>query len=173
MYLGTKQDGSAPKLVPARSSRCRLLAIVQRVQGFAAGLFPVIRGEHGGEPELHLAGGCFLLAANSIITEGNFDAITIGNEDLRTMVLLGPGSAAVFDPDGFRLTYPLDEHTDRLVFANVDLMMIEGAKVLPIRSGTMTALTWRATCGEGYAGPIRANPQAENPVLKAVVEGAA
>ena len=113
-----------------------------------------------------LQGGCFVLAANSIITEDSIDAITMGTEGLP--VFPGGGAAAVFGPDGYRLTDPVDEHTDGLAIADIDLMMIEGAKVFADPAGHYYRPDVARHVLEGYAGPAAANPPAEVAPLKAV-----
>ncbi|MFC6582951.1 nitrilase-related carbon-nitrogen hydrolase [Sulfitobacter aestuariivivens] len=110
-----------------------------------------------------LQGSCFVLAANSIITEESLDAITMGNDDLRAMVQAGGGSAMVFGPDGYRLTDPIDEHTDGLAIADIDLGMIEGAKVFADPAGHYYRPDVARHVLDGYAGPIDANPPQENP----------
>ncbi len=113
-----------------------------------------------------LQGGCFVLAANSIITEESLEEITMGTEGLP--VFAGGGSAAVFGPDGYRLTDPIDEHTDGLAIADIDLMMIEGAKVFADPAGHYYRPDVARHVLEGYAGPASANPPEETPVLKAI-----
>ncbi|MEO0682240.1 MAG: nitrilase-related carbon-nitrogen hydrolase, partial [Pseudomonadota bacterium] len=119
-----------------------------------------------------LQGGCFVLSANSIITEDSLDAITMGNDDLRQVVFPGGGAAAVFGPDGYRLTDPIDEHQDGLAIADIDLMMIEGAKVFADPAGHYYRPDVARHVLDGVAGPIDANPPA-SASLKAVGEDAA
>ena len=115
-----------------------------------------------------LQGSCFVLAASSIITEESLDDITMGNEDLRALVGPGGGAAAVFGPDGYQLTEPLDEHTDGLAIADIDLGMIEGAKVFADPAGHYYRPDVARHVLEGFAGPVHAQPPADNPILKAV-----
>lgn len=115
-----------------------------------------------------LQGSCFVLAANSIITEESLDEITMGNGDLRAMVHPGGGSAAVFGPDGYRLTDPIDECTDGLAVAEVDLMMIEGAKVFADPAGHYYRPDVARHVLDGHAGPIDANPPADTASFKAI-----
>ena len=82
-----------------------------------------------------MQGGCFVIAANSIINEAHIDAITQGNGDLKALVRPGGGAAAIYGPAGFRLTAPIDEHTAGLAIAAADLGMIEGAKVFADPAG--------------------------------------
>lgn len=107
-----------------------------------------------------LQGGCFVLAANSIISEDSLDAITQGNEQLRQLVFPGGGAAAVFGPDGYRLTDPIDEFTDGFATADIDLAMIEGAKVFADPAGHYYRPDLARHVLEGYAGPGEANPKA-------------
>lgn len=104
-----------------------------------------------------LQGGCFVLAANSIISEDSLDAITQGNEQLRQLVFPGGGAAAVFGPDGYRLTDPIDEFTDGFATADIDLAMIEGAKVFADPAGHYYRPDLARHVLEGYAGPAEAN----------------
>ncbi|MEM7641000.1 MAG: carbon-nitrogen hydrolase family protein [Pseudomonadota bacterium] len=82
-----------------------------------------------------MQGGCYVLAPGSIITEDQLDDITMGDAGAAQMVFAGGGAAAVFGPDGRRLTDPIDEYTDGLAIAEADLMAIEGAKVFADPSG--------------------------------------
>lgn len=82
-----------------------------------------------------LQGQCFVLAANSIIREEDLDEITMGNEELREFVQPGGGAAAVYGPDGYRLTEPLDEHEDGFAVAEFDPQYIESAKVFADPAG--------------------------------------
>ncbi|MEM7695925.1 MAG: carbon-nitrogen hydrolase family protein [Pseudomonadota bacterium] len=116
-----------------------------------------------------LQGGCFVLAANSIITPEQIDDITMGNEMLKGVVFPGGGAAAVFGPDGFRLTEEIDEHTDGLAIAEVDLAMIEGAKVFADPAGHYFRPDVARYVLDGPAGPATANPA---PELKVVGEAA-
>lgn len=105
-----------------------------------------------------LQGGCFVLAANSIITEDSLDAITMGNPDLRGVIGPGGGAAAVFGPDGYRLTEPLDDKTDGFAVADIDLAMIEGAKVFADPAGHYFRPDVARYVLEDVAGPVNANP---------------
>ncbi len=111
-----------------------------------------------------LQGGCFVLSANSIITEESLDAITMGNEDLRQMVHPGGGAAAVFAPNGYRLTEPLDEFSDGLAIGEIDLAMIEGAKVFADPAGHYYRPDVARHVLDAFAGPAAANPPAEPPL---------
>lgn len=82
-----------------------------------------------------MQGGCFVLAPNSIIAEEHLDDITGGDEYARMQVGAGGGAAAVFGPDGRRLTDPIDEFTDGFAVADIDLGMIEAAKVFADPAG--------------------------------------
>ena len=84
----------------------------------------------------------------------------MGNDQLRAMVHPGGGAAAVFGPDGFRLTDPIDEHTDGLAIAEIDLMLIEGAKVFADPAGHYYRPDVARHVLDGFAGPAAANPGA-------------
>ena len=119
-----------------------------------------------------LQGGCFVLAANSIISEDSLDAITQGNEQLRQLVFAGGGGAAVFGPDGYRLTDPIDEFTDGFATADIDLAMIEGAKVFADPAGHYYRPDVARHVLEGFAGPIDANPKTAPAKAETVSEAA-
>ena len=107
------------------------------------GMFKGMRQAYALSAEANLAesqsyameGGCFVLAPNSVISEESLDAITMGNEELKNVVFAGGGAAAVFGPDGYRLTDPIDEFSEGLAIADIDLAMIEGAKVFADPAG--------------------------------------
>lgn len=120
-----------------------------------------------------LQGGCFVVAANSIIPEADIERICMGDERAMAMVSPGGGAAAVFGPDGYRLTEPLDEHEDGLAVAEVDLAMIEAAKVFADPAGHYHRPDVARHVLEAQAGPIDANPPAEPAALKAVEGDAA
>ncbi|WP_299652031.1 carbon-nitrogen hydrolase family protein [uncultured Tateyamaria sp.] len=106
-------------------------------------------------------GGCFVLTPGSIITEDMIDDITMGNEAARPMVSTGGGAAAVFGPDGYRLTDPIDEHTDGLAIADIDLGMIEGAKVFADPAGHYNRPDVAGIVLGRSSGPAAAPPEQE------------
>lgn len=120
-----------------------------------------------------LQGGCFVLAANSIITEDSLERITMGNPDLRALVGPGGGAAAVFAPDGYRMTEPLDEMSDGFAVAEIDLAMIEGAKVFADPAGHYFRPDIARHVLDGWAGPAQANPPESEPMIAAVPAEAA
>ena len=99
--------------------------------------------------------GAYVLAPSSIIAEEHIDAITLGREEARALVSPGGGAAAVFGPDGYRLTEPLDEHEDGLAVADVDLGMIEAAKVFADPAGHYFRPDVARLVLEAQAGPIQ------------------
>ena len=82
-----------------------------------------------------MQGSCYVLAPSSIITEDQLADITMGDDFAASQVFAGGGAAAVFGPDGRRLTDPIDEYTDGFAVAEVDLGMIEAAKVFADPAG--------------------------------------
>jgi aliphatic nitrilase len=110
-----------------------------------------------------MEGGCFVLSANSIIDEASLDRITMGNEALRQVVFAGGGAAAVFGPDGYRLTDPIDEFTDGFAEAEIDLAMIEAAKVFADPAGHYFRPDVARFVLDGAAGPGRAQPAKASP----------
>ncbi|MDP5366856.1 MAG: carbon-nitrogen hydrolase family protein [Paracoccaceae bacterium] len=107
-----------------------------------------------------MEGGCFVLSANSIIDEASLDRITMGNEALRQVVFAGGGAAAVFGPDGYRLTDPIDEFTDGFAEAEIDLGMIEAAKIFADPAGHYFRPDVARFVLDGAAGPAQAQPAA-------------
>jgi nitrilase len=120
-----------------------------------------------------MEGGCFVLAANSIIDEASLDRITMGNAALRQVVFAGGGAAAVYGPDGYRLTAPIDEHTDGFAVAEIDLAMIEGAKVFADPAGHYFRPDVARLVLDGAAGPAAGQPAAAPAVLHAPAAEAA
>jgi aliphatic nitrilase len=82
-----------------------------------------------------MQGSCFVLAPSSIIAEDQLADITMGDDFAAAQVFAGGGAAAVFGPDGRRLTDPIDEHTDGFAVADIDLSAIEAAKVFADPAG--------------------------------------
>lgn len=120
-----------------------------------------------------LEGGCFVLAANSIISEESLERITLGDPNIRALVSAGGGAAAVYAPDGFRMTEPIDEYADGFATAEIDLAMIEGAKVFADPAGHYFRPDVARLVLEAQAGPAAANPPATAPALRAVPAEAA
>ncbi|GIX13495.1 MAG: nitrilase [Paracoccaceae bacterium] len=118
-----------------------------------------------------LEGGCFVLAANSIISEDSIDRITMGNDALRALVGPGGGAAAIFAPDGFRLTEPIDETADGFAIAEIDLEMIEAAKVFADPAGHYFRPDIARHVLERAAGPAAAEPAERAPERLAEAEG--
>lgn len=100
-----------------------------------------------------LQGGCFVIAPNSVISEESLEAITMGNPDLRNIVFAGGGSAAIFGPDGYRLTDPIPDTEEGLAIAEIDLAMIEGAKVFADPAGHYFRPDVTRLVLEAFAGP--------------------
>ncbi|EFO33823.1 nitrilase, arylacetone-specific [Roseibium sp. TrichSKD4] len=100
-----------------------------------------------------MQGGCFVIAPNSVISEESLEAITMGNPDLRNIVFAGGGSAAVFGPDGYRLTDPIPDTEEGLAIAEIDLAMIEGAKVFADPAGHYFRPDVTRLVLEAFAGP--------------------
>jgi len=82
-----------------------------------------------------MQGSCYVLAPSSIITEDQLADITMGDEFAAQQVFAGGGAAAVFGPDGRRLTEPMDEHEEGFAVADIDLAAIEGAKIFADPAG--------------------------------------
>jgi len=130
------------------------------------GMFKGVRAAYALSAEANMAesksyameGSCFVLAPNSIITEESLDQITMGNEALREVVFAGGGAATVFGPDGYRLTDPIDEFTDGLAIADIDLGMIEAAKIFADPAGHYYRPDVARHVLDANAGPASANP---------------
>jgi nitrilase len=108
-----------------------------------------------------MEGGCFVIAPNSVISEDSLEAITMGNEGLRQIVFAGGGSAAVFGPDGYRLTAPIPDTEEGLAIAEIDLAMIEGAKVFADPAGHYFRPDVARIVLEMQAGPAAPVPKRE------------
>jgi len=114
-----------------------------------------------------------VLAANSIISEDSIDRITLGNPQLRALVGPGGGAAAVYAPDGYRMTAPLDEFTDGFAVADIDLALIEGSKVFADPAGHYFRPDIARHVLDGWAGPAAANPPDFEPAIRALRSEAA
>jgi aliphatic nitrilase len=74
-----------------------------------------------------LEGGCFVLAATQVISQAGVDLFAT-SEEQRALLPTGGGASRIFAPDGEPLTEPLDEHTEGLLYAEIDLDRIPLAK---------------------------------------------
>lgn len=71
--------------------------------------------------------GAFVLHCTTSITQKGIDAM--GTAGAPLMSTPGGGHAAVFGPDGRRLTEPLDEKSEGILYADLDLDAIGRAKM--------------------------------------------
>ncbi|XUL93941.1 carbon-nitrogen hydrolase family protein [Streptomyces galilaeus] len=74
-----------------------------------------------------LEGGCYVIAPTQLISERGIDTFAT-TDDQRALLATGAGSARIYAPDGSPLSKPLDEHTEGLVVADIDLTLIDLAK---------------------------------------------
>lgn len=74
-----------------------------------------------------LEGGCFVLAATSVLSAEGIGVFASLDEQ-RGLIAPGGGSSRVYGPDASLLSAPLDEHTEGLVLADIDLAFIDLAK---------------------------------------------
>ncbi|RIV82234.1 carbon-nitrogen hydrolase family protein [Aurantiacibacter xanthus] len=72
-------------------------------------------------------GGCFVLAATSVMTEAQRDVLC-QTDAHRDLLPLGGGSSMIFGPDGSRLCEPLAADEEGLLYADIDLDLIALAK---------------------------------------------
>lgn len=120
-----------------------------------------------------MQGSCFVLAPSSIITEEQLADITMGDAGAAQMVSAGGGAAAVFGPDGRRLTDPLDEYTDGFAVADIDLSAIEAAKVFADPAGHYNRPDVARIVLSRSAGPKLPAAEANKPEESAAPEEAA
>ncbi|MEM7709682.1 MAG: carbon-nitrogen hydrolase family protein [Pseudomonadota bacterium] len=111
-----------------------------------------------------MQGGCFVLAPTSIITEDHIADMTMGDAFAQTQVQPGGGAAAVFGPDGRRLTDPIDEHTDGLAVADIDLAQIEAAKIFADPAGHYNRPDVAAHVLSSVAGSAKAPAPTDEPI---------
>ncbi|WP_304454854.1 carbon-nitrogen hydrolase family protein [Nocardiopsis sp. YSL2] len=74
-----------------------------------------------------LEGGCFVVATTQVLGPAGLEVFA-PTDGQRALLSPGAGCSRVYGPDGRRLTEPLDEHTEGLVLADIDLGLIDLAK---------------------------------------------
>ena len=74
-----------------------------------------------------LEGGCFVVATTTVISDAGIDVFA-ATEDQKALVSAGWGGSRIFGPDSSVISEPLDGSTEGLVFAEVDLALIDLAK---------------------------------------------
>ncbi|WP_150242882.1 carbon-nitrogen hydrolase family protein [Nocardiopsis quinghaiensis] len=74
-----------------------------------------------------LEGGCFVVAPTHLLTAEGVEVFASTDEQ-RALLTPGSGCSRVYGPDGSMLSTPLDEHTEGLVLADIDLALIDLAK---------------------------------------------
>jgi nitrilase len=74
-----------------------------------------------------LEGQCYVLAATQLITQAGVDMF-VDSGDKAMFLRPGGGFSRIFGPDGSPIGEPLDEFTEGLVVADIDLAMIDLAK---------------------------------------------
>lgn len=74
-----------------------------------------------------LEGQCFVLASTMVITQEIVDQFCETDEQ-RALFPIGGGCSKIFGPDGSQISQDLDEHTEGLVYADIDLSMIHIAR---------------------------------------------
>ena len=75
-----------------------------------------------------MEGQCFVVASTAVASP-EYIARYCDTAERAAILRPGGGYSAIFGPDGTRLTDPLDEHTEGLVTATLDLGAIAGAKL--------------------------------------------
>ena len=86
-------------------------------------------------PEMNMAvcsvyameGQCYYLAPSGVVSEDMVELL-VGNSAKQELLLPGGGSAMIFGPDGAPLCSYLDENTEGLLYADIDLGAISIAK---------------------------------------------
>ena len=74
-----------------------------------------------------LEGGCFVIAATSVMTKAHQDMLC-ETETHRDLLPLGGGASMIFGPDGSPLCKPLRPDEEGLLYADIDLGLIALAK---------------------------------------------
>ena len=74
-----------------------------------------------------LEGQCFVLAPCGVVSQDMIDLL-VETDDQASLIRAGGGFAQVYAPDGRPMCEPLPEHTDGLLFAELDLAAIAVAK---------------------------------------------
>jgi aliphatic nitrilase len=79
-------------------------------------------------------GQCYVIAACDIIDERTYGMV-VDTPDKGMLIERGGGHAMIFGPDGRELAEPIDEHTDGLVIAEIDLGAIALSKAVADPAG--------------------------------------
>jgi aliphatic nitrilase len=74
-----------------------------------------------------LEGGAFVVVSTQILSEAGAQNFLVGGSP-SPIIDLGGGYARIYGPDGALLTEPLDSHEEGLVYADIDLSVIDIAK---------------------------------------------
>jgi nitrilase len=73
-------------------------------------------------------GGCYVIAANSVMTKDFQDILCQGDPEKEKMIPLGGGYTRIYAPDGQSIGANLPETEEGLIWADIDLGMIAYAK---------------------------------------------
>ncbi|RLN57712.1 hypothetical protein BBJ28_00024359 [Nothophytophthora sp. Chile5] len=84
-------------------------------------------GSHNAGRQYALEGGCFVLHTTAVLSQPAIDRFRTQNGVI--FHTPGGGSTAIYGPDGRRLTDPIPEHEEGLVFADLDMSSILSAKM--------------------------------------------
>lgn len=79
-------------------------------------------------------GGCFVVAASSIVDQATLDVLGVGR-DAPPLICLGGGAAMIFGPDGRPLAEHIPETEEGLIVAELDLGLITLAKAIADPAG--------------------------------------
>jgi nitrilase len=80
-------------------------------------------------------GSCYVLAATTVTGEAGLEVFADTEEQRQLLGGGGGGCSRIYGPDGTRLTEPLAEDTEGIVYADIDLALIPLAKVAADPSG--------------------------------------
>jgi nitrilase len=85
-------------------------------------------GSHAAGQMYALEGGCFVLHTTAVLSQKGIDKMrTQGGVIFHSP---GGGCTAIYGPDGRRLTAPMAEHDEGLVFADLDMSLLLSARML-------------------------------------------
>ncbi|CAH0645849.1 carbon-nitrogen hydrolase family protein [Pseudomonas juntendi] len=73
-------------------------------------------------------GQCFVIAPSSVVSPEMIEILCM-NDDARKLLPEGGGHARIFGPDGSPLASPIDEHSEGLLLADLDLGVLSLAKL--------------------------------------------
>ncbi|KAG7397207.1 hypothetical protein PHYBOEH_001146 [Phytophthora boehmeriae] len=85
-------------------------------------------GTHCAGQQYAVEGGCFAIVSTGVTSERGVDILKTHGGPIYNHP--GGGSSAIFGPDGRRLSKPIPETEEGLVYADLDMSLILGARLL-------------------------------------------